>query len=235
MTGHVSSLHRFPVKSLLGEHLDALAVDERGVVGDRMWSVRDPDGRFGSGKSTRRFRRMDGLLALSATYDGAVPVITFPSGGELRGDDERVHQALSEHLGRAVALAREEGVSHFDEGPLHLVTTTSLDTLGRAHGRRVDARRTRANVVLAWPGDGFPELAWAGCRLHLGSEVVLRVRDVMPRCVMVDAAQGGVPADDSLLRTVMEVSAGALGVVADVEQGGAVAVGDPVTLPARPA
>lgn len=230
MTGSVLSLHRFPVKSLQGECVDTSVVDERGLVGDRLWSVRDPDGKFGSGKSTRRFRRMDGLLDLTARYDGQVPVICFESRRPVRGDDPAVHAALSEHVGRPVTLAREESVSHFDEGPLHLVTTTSLDTMARARSHAVDVRRTRANAVLSWEGDGFPELGWPGRRLVVGDEVVLRVRDVMPRCVMVNAAQGDLPADSSLLRSISEVSAGALGVVADVEQGGVISVGDEVRL-----
>lgn len=233
MRGTVASLHRYPVKSLLGEHPPSVEIDRRGVVGDRTWSVRDGDGRFGSGKTTRRFRRMDGLLQLSAGYDGDVPVVGFPDGRRVRGDDPGVHRALSEHVGRPVTLAHEGEVSHFDEGPLHLVTTASLLTLGRAHRRPVDPRRTRANVVVDWPGDGFPELSWVGRRVRLGT-VVVRVRDVMPRCVMVNLPQEDLPADGSLLRSVSEVSAGALGVVADVEQPGEVSLGDPVSLADEP-
>ncbi|WP_405420476.1 hypothetical protein [Streptomyces erythrochromogenes] len=40
----------------------------RGLVGDRLYAVRDGDGRFGSGKNTRRFRRMDGLLHLRSRF-----------------------------------------------------------------------------------------------------------------------------------------------------------------------
>lgn len=236
MTGAVLSVHRYPVKSLLGEQPASVHVDARGVVGDRLWSVRDSDGRLGSGKSTRRFRRMDGLLALTAGYDGDVPVIGFPDGRRLRGDDPAVHQALTAHVGRPVTLARETDVSHFDEGPVHLVTTASLQTLSRAHGRPVDSRRTRANVVVDWPGGDFPELSWVGQRVRLGPNAVLRVRAVMPRCVMVNLAQEELPTDGSVLRSITEVSAGALGVVADVEQPGIVSVGDRVSLPdERPA
>jgi hypothetical protein len=49
---------------------------------------------------------------------------------------------------------------------------------------------------------------------------------------MVNSAQEELPVDGSLLRDITEVSAGALGVVADVEQGGSVAVGDEVRLTA---
>lgn len=230
VSGALRSLYRYPVKSLLGEQPASVRVDGRGVTGDRLWSVRDGDGRLGSGKTTRRFRRMDGLLGLSARYDGDLPVVDFPDGRSVRADDPVIHEALSAHLGQQVRLVREEDVSHFDEGPLHLVTSASLRTLSRAHAAPVDPRRTRANLVVDWPGDGFPELGWQQRRVAVGSEVVLRVRGAMPRCVMVTMAQQELGEDRSLLRDITEVAGGALGVVADVERGGPVAVGDPVTL-----
>ncbi|MCU5780876.1 putative Fe-S protein [Alcanivorax balearicus MACL04] len=54
--GTVSELWRYPVKSMLGERCEALRMEERGVEGDRLFAVRDTKGKFGSGKSTRRFR-----------------------------------------------------------------------------------------------------------------------------------------------------------------------------------
>jgi uncharacterized protein len=228
--GRVAALARYPVKSTTGEELAEVLVDERGCAGDRLWSVRDPDGRLGSGKTNRRFRRMDGLLELVGTYDGDMPVIGFPDGRRLRGDEAGVDEALSRHVGRPVSLAREDDVSHFDEGPLHLVTTTSLATLARARGGPVDWRHTRANLLVETTGHGFPEQAWVGRRLRVGPEVVLRVRGLMPRCVMVDAAQDGLPGDPGLLRVITEVSAGTLGVWADVEVAGRLRVGDDVGL-----
>jgi uncharacterized protein YcbX len=222
-SGRVAALFRYPVKSLVGEELEAVDVDRRGVHGDRLWSVRDPDGKLGSGKSSRRFRRMDGLLALSAAYDGDVPVLAFPDGNLLRGDDDAIHGALSEHVGRPVRLEREERVSHFDEGPLHLVTTASLERVARARGRDVDVRRPRANLLVE---STDLEADWAGRRLAIGDEVVVQVLYPMPRCVMLDLPQRGLGADQGLLRTVTETNLGELGVVADVVTAGHVRRGD---------
>lgn len=237
--GQVAALWRYPVKSLVGERLSGAHVDARGLDGDRLWSVRDPDGKLGSGKSTRRFRRMDGLLALSAEYDGAVPVVRFPDGRTLRGDDPAVHAALSAHVGRPVSLAREQTVSHFDEGPLHLVTTATLARLERARGEAVDPRRLRPNLVVstgaddhgtAGREDGWVEDGWVGRRVRVGERLVLRIRDRMPRCVMVNLPQIGLGADRHLLAQITQANDGALGVVADVEQPGPVSLGDPLRL-----
>lgn len=227
----VAELWRYPVKSLGGERVSRVEVDARGLRGDRLWSVRDEDGKFGSGKSTRRFRRMDGLLMLTAQYDGEVPVIRFPDGNLRRGDDADLDNALSDHVGRPVRLGRERDVSHFDEGPLHLVTGASLNTVARERGAAVDVRRFRANLVLQI-GDatGFVEESWLGRRLAIGPSLVIEVGEAMPRCVMVTMPQADLPADDDLLKDVTRVNDGCIGVVADVVVKGAAAVGDFVRL-----
>lgn len=39
--GEVAQLWRYPVKSLGGERLDDVEIGPRGVLGDRLWAVRD--------------------------------------------------------------------------------------------------------------------------------------------------------------------------------------------------
>ena len=227
----VETVRRYPVKSLVGESLDRARVESRGLRGDRLWSVRDLDGKFGSGKSTRRFRRMDGLLDLVAAYDADVPVVRFPDGSAVRGDDDGIDAALSEHVAREVTLAREAEVSHFDDGPVHLVTTASIARLAELHGGPVDPGRFRANLLLHTDAaPSFVEETWIGRRLTLGAEVELRVVSPMPRCVMVTLPQVGVGPDRHLLRTVTRHNDANLGVLAEVVRPGEVAVGDRVRL-----
>lgn len=231
MTVRLSRIRRYPVKSLLGEDLERAPVERRGLAGDRTWAVRDLDGKLGSGKSTRRFRRMEGLLDLAAVYDADAPRIVLPDGRVLTAGDAAADQALSAHVGRPVSLSREAQVSHFDEGPVHLVTTSSLRTLADTAGHDVDPRRTRANLLVDTETTGFPEHEWVGRRLAVGSDVVLLVSALMPRCVMVGLPQEELPPDPDLLRLVGETTTGcALGVVADVERTGEVVVGDEVAL-----
>ena len=226
---HVASLHRYPVKSMVGERLEIADVVARGLRGDRLWAVQDEDGKLGSGKSTRRFRKMEGLLDLVASYDGDVPVVTFPDGRGLRGDDPRVDAALSAHVGRPVTLGHEGEVSHFDDGPVHLVTTASLDTVSQRLGEPVDPRRLRPNLVVD-AGDlvGLVEDGWVGRRLRVG-EVVLEAVARMPRCVMVDLPQVGLGAV-RVLEVVGDLNDANLGVLATVLTAGRVRVGDPVHL-----
>ena len=228
--GRLTDLRRYPVKSLVGEALERVEVDARGLRGDRLWCVRDPDGKLGSGKSSRRFRAMDGLLSLRARYDGDVPVIDLPDGRAVRGDDAGVHDALSALVGRPVTLSHEAEVSHFDDGPVHLVTAASLAALGDALGEPVEVRRFRPNLVVDTGGaPGYEEDTWLGRRVAVG-EVVLGIEAFMPRCVMVTMPQVGLAAEPRLLHTVTAANDGHLGVLAEVLVPGSVAVGDDVRL-----
>jgi uncharacterized protein len=230
MDGSVIELRRYPVKSLAGESLSSTDVDERGLEGDRRWAVADTDGRFGSTKSTRRFRRMDGLLQLTASYDRRLDlIIGFPDGRDIPATDPLVNEALSEHVGRPVQLRPEGTISHFDEGPLHLVTTASLAAMGDEQGAVVSAARLRSNLLVdVGPADGFVEDGWVGQTLAIGTELVIRVRERMPRCVMVDLPQQGLPAAPGLLDTIGRLNDACIGVVADVVRPGHARLHDPV-------
>jgi uncharacterized protein YcbX len=108
--GLVVSLCRYPVKSMLGEELNAAEVGERGVLGDRAYAVLDrTDGKVASAKNPRKWPRM---FEFRAGFAGPVrrgaetpPVrITLPDGTQLTSDQTDVDEALSQVLGREVTL-----------------------------------------------------------------------------------------------------------------------------------
>lgn len=231
LLGTVRELWRFPVKSLRGERRERLWLDQRGVTGDRLYAVRDAAGKFGSGKTTRRFRRMDGLFRFRAVYDGDVPVVTFPDGATLRGDDPAIHAALSAHLGMAVTLSREAEIPHFDAGPLHLLTTASMRTLGRSLAAEpLDGRRFRPNILIETDADGFAEDAWQGREIAVGNAVRLRVAERAERCVMVTLPQDELPHDPRILREIVRVNDACVGVYAHTLTPGVIREGDEIRL-----
>lgn len=225
VTPTVLRLTRFPVKSMLGEDLDEVEVQERGMTGDRLWAVTYPDGKLGSGKNSTRFRRTDGLLhfAARAGDGGARPHVTVPGGDPLRDDAH-----LAELLGVPVKLSREADVDHFDDGPISLATTASLRALGGLLGdaEPVDVRRFRKNIVLD-TAEPWIEEQWVGRVLAIGEHLRLRVAMALPRCVMTTMAQGeDLPADNRILKTVTRERDQCFGIVAEVVTPGTIRVGD---------
>lgn len=229
--GVVAKLWRYPVKSMLGEECRELELEARGCRGDRLFAVQDAGGKLGSGKNTRRFRLIDGLLGFSARHAGEWPEIAFPDGRRVRGDDPGVHGALSSALGTAVTLVRESRNPHFDDGAVHLVTTAALEWLrSRLPGSRVDERRFRPNIVMTAGGAGQPEQSWIGRTLRIGDEVALRVTAPTERCRMTTLGQADLPEDVRVLRSLAEDSEAQFGVYAEVVKPGWIAAGDAVVL-----
>lgn len=103
----VSEIHRYPVKSMLGEQLGEIPVGERGLRGDRAWAVRDEQR-----ESIEGARKLPGLLACRARFtepvpeagDLPVPEIELPEGARMRADDPRAAERLSALLSRPVTL-----------------------------------------------------------------------------------------------------------------------------------
>jgi len=227
----VSELWRYPVKSMGGESREELPVEHRGVVGDRLWAVVDPEGRLGSGKDSRRFRRIDGLLDCRAALDADVPVITLPDGGRVRADDAEAAHVLGEVLHRDdLGLAVEASVPHHDAGPLHIVTLASVAAVRTVvDDATVDVARFRPNVVIDTGHDaGYVENAWVGRRLRIG-EVVVEVTEGTERCVMVNASQPGLTRSHQVLRRISSGNGLALGVYATVVRPGVLRRGATVT------
>lgn len=229
--GIVTKLWRYPVKSMQGEPCESLDMHTRGVAGDRLFALRDTHGKFGSGKSTRRFRQIDGLFEFQAVYAGEVPVIRFPDGRTMRGDHPDIHTALSHTLGQPVTLVREASISHLDAGPVHLLTTAALTWLRTMlPDVDVDARRFRPNLVIDVPGATPVERSWLGKMLCVGKAVWLRVSAATERCGMVAFAQAELPYDARILRCITQEAALRFGVYAEVLVPGRIKRGDSVTV-----
>jgi len=214
----VVGLWRYPVKGLLGESLDELRLDARGVVGDRWWAVVGADGKLGSGKTTRRFRRMPNLFTMSSRTEGDDVVVRV---GEWEGSvrDPETARRVSDVVGEPVTLEKESSIRHHDEGGLHVVTTATLRQLDD-----VDARRLRPNIVLEVDGAQQVEDSWIGQELALG-DVTVKVTSPMPRCVMVTLPQSDLGFEPSLLSTIEDRFGGYVGVVAEVVRPGVLRAG----------
>ncbi len=112
--GSVVSLWRYPVKSMVGEELNASAVTARGLLGDRAYALVDrSDGKVASAKNPRKWPRLFDFRAayVDTVQRGArLPAvrITLPDGATLTSEQADVDPTLSRELHREVTLARAE-------------------------------------------------------------------------------------------------------------------------------
>jgi uncharacterized protein YcbX len=212
----VLAIWRYPVKAMLGELLDAVAIGPRGCEGDRRWIVVDT--LTGDRIANKRGPTDPRLRACRAEVldasDECPPLrITLPDASAVEGAE--IEAALSELLERRVRLERSDapadgrfattGAFH-DLAPIHLITTGTLAHLRAAAPESDwDVRRFRPNLVLddGHDGEPFAEDALLGGRLKAPSGLELAVGLPTPRCVVPTRALDGLPADPALLRTLV--------------------------------
>jgi len=108
--GSVVALWRYPVKSMIGEELNAAEVTERGLLGDRAYALVDrADGRVASAKNPRKWPQLFDFRAAfvdAPRAGGPVPPvrITLPDGTSVTSEQADLDQLLSRVLNREVAL-----------------------------------------------------------------------------------------------------------------------------------
>lgn len=121
--------------------------------------------------------------------------------------------------------------TYFDAFPLLLVTRASLSSLqSLATTSTIDVRRFRPNLVLETEnGDGFPESAWIGRSLRVGSAVVEVLIDC-PRCVMITHEFDDLRREPEIMRTLVREHGGNFGVYARVAEAGTVRCGDSIEI-----
>ncbi len=122
MSSAVVALWRYPVKSMMGEELNAAEVTERGLLGDRAYALVDSsDGKAATAKNPRKWPR---LFDFHATFIEPVraganvpPVrIALPDGTTVTSHQRDLNQILSKALSREVTLgAAQRGAVNAEE------------------------------------------------------------------------------------------------------------------------
>lgn len=108
--GNVEQIWSYPVKSLGGEILDEVAVDDFGIIGDRNWSLIDTaTGDLAGGKSVPQLMNLQARYQSgspdSRVYASDVPdvEVTFPDGSVVCGHQD-ASLAISEYTGKSLRL-----------------------------------------------------------------------------------------------------------------------------------
>lgn len=108
--GSIISLWRYPVKSMMGEELNAAEVTKDGLLGDRAYALVDTsDGKVASAKNPRKWPQLfDFRAALADAPRTAVKVppvhITLPDGTVVNSEQSDLSQILSKVVEREVTL-----------------------------------------------------------------------------------------------------------------------------------
>lgn len=234
MTGEVVALHRWPVKSLGGEPVETLEIDGRGAAGDRAHALFD---EFKGEPRRLTIRQVPRMVLWGAAYgdrpvpldDPPPPTITAPDGATFSWDDPDLPQALSEDLGRPVALRR-------DPHNMQDLPESLLITFGASHraveedlGEAIDPLRWRTNLHVEADAEAFAEAGWEGRTLRVGDNELALLHPCV-RCVIPTRDPHTAEKKPELLRYLNAERATLFGINARPTAHGRIAAGDRVAL-----
>ena len=126
--GGVGSLWRYPVKSMMGEELNAAEVTDRGLRGDRGYALVDrADGKVATAKNPRKWPHLFDFRAnlierAVAGSQAAFIRVTLPDGTMITSVQDSCDQILSRALAREVTL---ESVARGEEQDTSSATRTA--------------------------------------------------------------------------------------------------------------
>jgi uncharacterized protein YcbX len=231
VVGSLSGLQRFPIEPLGGEAPNVAPVRGAGLLGDRAQELFDPDSGEVIPLSASPL-----LLFFGARYSDDLIAenldewtrIRGPGGTELPLSDPSWQAELGRILNRRVAVRRREPPA--GEAPLRLISRATIRLAERTYGAPLEAVRVRANLVVDLPeGKAFDEDAWTGRRIRIG-DTLLEIPGPANDALVVDYRPEIGRGDPDMLRGLLQIRNGRLGVSARVASGLRIRVGDPIVL-----
>ena len=107
MTVTISTIYRYPVKSMGGDTLQQTNLTTNGIPGDRCWTLKDEErGGIKGGKRFPHLMSMHATLEQEPDEQNPSPPVTIrlPDGQQGRSQDNRINQLLSDAVGAPVSL-----------------------------------------------------------------------------------------------------------------------------------
>ncbi len=233
--GEVEALFRYPVKSMSGELLDVADVGWHGLEGDRRLAFRRADNRGGFPWLTAS--KLPELILFAPqrrgpAIEGTLPThVRTPEGEELTIFGQELATEVSRRHGSPVEMMHlSRGI--FDEASISVITSATVDEIGRLAAQRLDVRRFRPNILIAsLRSVPFEEDEWVGGVLwfgetHAAASIGITNRD--ERCSMVNFDPESARPAAAVLRPIVRVRDNKAGVYGTVTRRGRLVVGQPV-------
>ncbi len=219
MQAALAAIFRYPVKSMGGHTMSDTMLTEKGIPGDRCWTVKDEES--GSIKGGKRFPELMSMHAeLLAEPDEATPSppvqITLPDGATVQAGDANTNDKLSGALHSPVSLwplLPQDQLDHYLREPMPEGTDPEAalrEVFARTADEPLPDMSTFPPEIFTYespPGtyfDAFPLLIMSSSALQSMTEVndsIFDVRRFRPN-LLVETDQPGFPENDWVGRTV---------------------------------
>jgi uncharacterized protein YcbX len=217
-----------------GERLEVADVGWHGFDGDRRMAFRLADNRGGFPWLTAS--KLPELILFApqrrgTAIDRNLPThVRTPEGEELAIFGEELAAEVSRRHGSPVEMMHlSRGI--FDEASISVITSATVDEIGKLAAQRADVRRFRPNILIASQRSvPFEEDDWVGGVLSFGethgAAIGITSRD--ERCSMVNFDPDSARPAPEVLKAIVRVRDNKAGIYATVTRRGRLAVGQPV-------
>ena len=233
--GEVEALFRYPVKSMSGELLEVANLGWHGLDGDRRLAFRRTNDRSGFPWLTAT--KLPELILFApqrreaAVGDNLPTHVRTPQGEDLAVFGDELATEIGRRHGAPVEMMYlNRGI--FDEACVSLITSTTVDAIGRLAAQRVDVRRFRPNILIkSLRAVPFEEDEWVKGVLSFGEgdeAAAIGITNRDERCSMVnfDPDSGSTTAE--VLKAIVRVRGNKAGVYGTTTGRGRLAVGQPI-------
>ena len=252
MSATISTICRFPVKSLSSEQLPSATLEVGGTIpGDRRFALALASTRF-DGTSPHWQHKSSFLILMKNEKLAALETVFDPATDDLkvlRGGKQVARGKLTDPVGRAMIedffsaymkdeahgkprLVEARGDSIFTDQKTKLISIINLASvrdLERVTGTAIDATRFRGNIMI----DGieaWSEFGWLGKDITCGS-ATFKIKDRIERCAAINVNPTTGARDQNLVKA-LQVGFGHIdmGIFATVTKAGSFATDDSLNL-----
>lgn len=255
--GSVSTIARYPVKSMAGEEIASAFLGFAGILGDRAYAFVQVGGRKGFPWFTirdletlvlykARFRHPEmaqepidaqvsmtlgpGVASLYPGEDAFDVEVETPEGEYIALRDPKLKEHLESETGKQLTLRYSER-SLGDCRPVSIFSNNSLVALEDEIGIPLDRHRFRANFYVEWHDVApYYENGLVGRTLKIGERAQIRVTERDPRCKIITIDPETADENPKILRHISSTHGGTAGVYGAVLAEGIIRAGDPIYL-----
>lgn len=233
--GEIAALYRYPVKSMRGDTLEAADLGWHGIDGDRRFALRRAGDHSGFPWLTAS--KLRELILFTPERHAPAGAADAPT--HVRTPDGRTFPLASDEL--AADIGQRHGtpvellhLKHgaFDDASVSVITSASVDEIGRLAAVPPDPRRFRPNLVIATShARPFQEDAWLGGVLTFGQgpdAASVHITHPDERCAMVNLDPDSAQSSPEVLKAIVRAHGNMAGVYGSVTRCGRLTVGQPV-------
>src|ERR1700752_1513508 len=172
--GLVKELVRYPIKSMAGMTTESAFLGWHGLDGDRRFAFRKVGNKTGfpwlTASSLPELLLYQPFDLDDITGEPLPAHVRNPSGANLKIRSLALEKEIAERLGAPVELMHlKHGI--FDDALVSVISRRTIFTICQGAGVEFDARRFRANILLAtFAAEPFDEDTWVGGRLVFGGD-----------------------------------------------------------------